>query len=386
MLLYRNCAILPTAIDSKIAKKLTCVTCSQFTNSCLCQHGGSGSIDLNNHLVIFDSCDNFSSEKNSFNYGSISLPSSTFSSSLKEPQYFFLVRHGIYLTTCSEDDGLIELGRQQSFYCADLINSLAKTIETKNGDQNQRLSFTYVEHSGYKRSYETGLITGRRLNELQRLTESFENCYSRVACWSEVRSISRIKRRWYKIKRLFFSSTNSDKPPKHHIVFSHGNLISGIVTYLMSGGRWDRLRFGNLAPHCSVTILSYTNGDLLPIIVLAPFQVSTIIPITINNVNPRKMCLQELPINDDINDQVWSTIINTIIPKRVVGLNMIHVDLISKFIPGTEEEEEKMKVIIKQFHTQIVTQTNNRSSGKRALASNFEEEKGEEDRSESGYT
>ena len=28
-------------------------------------------------------------------------------------KYFFLVRHGIYLSTSEKDDGLIELGRQQ---------------------------------------------------------------------------------------------------------------------------------------------------------------------------------------------------------------------------------------------------------------------------------
>ena len=28
-------------------------------------------------------------------------------------QYFFLIRHGIYLSTSTKDDGLIELGKQQ---------------------------------------------------------------------------------------------------------------------------------------------------------------------------------------------------------------------------------------------------------------------------------
>jgi broad specificity phosphatase PhoE len=146
---------------------------------------------------------------------------------------------------------------------------------------------------------------------MQRLERSFNVIYKRFKCWSEIHSIERFRLRWQKIQRLFFSASSSHDPsPKHYVIFSHGNLLSGIINFLISEASWDRWHFGNIAPHCSVTVLSYKSGDLLPQIVLKPFQIyNQSLPITINNVNPRRMRFKE-----KFNEQTWEMFINSIIP------------------------------------------------------------------------
>jgi len=152
---------------------------------------------------------------------------------------------------------------------------------------------------------------------MQRLEQSFDMIYKRCKCWGEIHSIERFRERWKKIQRLFFSSSSSkhDLSSKHYVIFSHGNLLSSIISFLMSGGSWDRWDFINIAPHCSVSVLSYKSGDLLPKIVLTPFQIfNQSLPKTINNVNPKKMKLKEIITTEIINEQIWKLIINSIIP------------------------------------------------------------------------
>ncbi|CAF3266251.1 unnamed protein product, partial [Rotaria sp. Silwood2] len=249
----------------------------------------------------------------------VESPTTTSSSSSlpveSDPQYFFLIRHGIYLSTSCKDDGLIELGRKQACAAAETIDVLAHSIE-KSSNKTSRILFTDLIQSGYKRACQTGLITGHRLEEMQRLEQSFNIIYKRFKCWSEIHSIECFRERWKKIQRLFFStSSNHNLSSKNYVIFSHGNLLSSIINYLMSGASWNQWQFGNIAPHCSVSVLSYKSGDLLPQIILKPFQIyNQSLPITINNVNPKKMRLKEIITNGIINEQIWTLIINTIIP------------------------------------------------------------------------
>lgn len=162
--------------------------------------------------------------------------------------------------------------------------------------------------SGYKRTYQTGLITGHQLERMQRLERSLDLVYERWKCWGEIHSLERFRERWKKIQRLFFSSTNRSSS-KHYVIFSHGNLLSSIISYLTSDGSYDRWTFGNLAPHCSVSVLSYRIGDNLPKIVLMPFQISNeTLPKTINNVNPRKIQFNEW------NESNWQIILHSHLP------------------------------------------------------------------------
>jgi len=152
---------------------------------------------------------------------------------------------------------------------------------------------------------------------MQRLKRSFNIIYKRFKCWGEIHSIERFRERWKKIQRLFFSSSSSNHniSSKHYVIFSHGNLLSSIITFLMSGGSYDQWNFVNIAPHCSVSVLSYKPGDLLPQIVLTPFQIfNQSLPKTINNVNPKKMRLKEIITRGIINERIWKLIINSIIP------------------------------------------------------------------------
>ncbi len=186
----------------------------------------------------------------------------------------------------------------------------------RSSDHSSRILFTRLIQSGYKRAYQTGLIAGHHLEQMRRLEQSFDEIFKRFKCWGEIHSIERFRQRWQKIQRLFFStSSNHNISPKHYVIFSHGNLLSSIISFLMSGASWDRWHFGNHAPHCSVSVLSYTPGDLLPQIVLTPFQIlNQSLPITINNVNPRKMQLKEIITTGIINEEIWKIIINSIIP------------------------------------------------------------------------
>ena len=149
---------------------------------------------------------------------------------------------------------------------------------------------------------------------MQRLKQSYDFISKRLKCWGEIHSLERFRERWQKLQHLFFSLSSSSSS-KHYLIFSHGNLISSIIKYLMSGATWDQWNFGNIAPHCSVSVLSYKPGDVLPVIILTPFQISNqTLPKTINNVNPRKMRLKEIVHNGIINEQIWKRIIQTIIP------------------------------------------------------------------------
>ena len=179
-----------------------------------------------------------------------------------------------------------------------------------------RFLFTHLIQSGYKRTDQTGLITGHRLERMHRLERSFESIYERFKCWGEIHSLERFRERWNKIQRLFFSSSsNHEQSSKHYVVFSHGNLLSSIISFLMSDASWDRWTFGNIAPHCSVSVLSYKSGDLLPKIVFMPFQiVNRTLPKTINNVNPRKMRLQEIVRHEGLDESTWHTILYSILP------------------------------------------------------------------------
>ncbi|CAF3780917.1 unnamed protein product [Rotaria sordida] len=285
--------------------------------------------------------------------------SSSSSSSLSvqsDPQYFFLIRHGIYLSTSRKDDGLIELGRKQAYAAAETIDVLAHSIE-KSSNKSSRILFTDLIQSGYKRTYQTGLITGHRLEEIERLEQSFDNIYKCFKCWNEIHSIERFHERWKKIQRLFFStSSNLNKTSKNYVIFSHGNLLSSIINFLMSGASLDQWQFGNIAPHCSVSVLSYKQGDLLPQIIFKPFQiVNQSLPITINNVNPKKMRLKEIITNGIINEQIWTLIINSIIPERVVGSYTDQISIISQFIPDNEEEARRILFIFNQYYSQIMT-------------------------------
>lgn len=232
------------------------------------------------------------------------------------------------MSTSNRDDGLIELGKQQvvnsftfclynlisqAYAAAETIDILARSLE----NSSSHILFTDIIQSGYKRAYQTGFITGRRLEEMQRLEQSFDIIYKRFKCWGEIHSLDRFRERWQKIQRLFFSlsSSNLNLSSKHYLIFSHGNLLSSIINFLMSGASYNQWNFGNIAPHCSVSVLSYKPGDLLPKIILTPFQLSNqSLPKTINNINPRKMCLKEIINNGIINEQIWRLIINSIIP------------------------------------------------------------------------
>ena len=159
-------------------------------------------------------------------------------------------------------------------------------------------------HSGYKRAYQTGVITGHHLEHMQRLEQSFEKIYKCLKYWGEIHSIERFRERWKKIQRLFISQTSS----KYFVIFSHGNLLSSLINFLtMNENQWN---FGNLAPHCSVSVLSYQSGDLLPKVIFSPFQIfNQTLPKTINNLNPRKMKL-----TGEITGDNWQMLINSIIP------------------------------------------------------------------------
>ncbi|CAF0861917.1 unnamed protein product [Adineta ricciae] len=192
---------------------------------------------------------------------------------------------------------------------------------------------------------------------MHRLGQSFDRIFKRYKCWGEVHSLERCRESWHKIQRLFFSlSSNATRAPRHYVIFSHGNLLSGIVTYLMSGASWDRGHWGNVAPHCSVSVLSYKPGNLLPEIVLTPFQIlNQSLPITINNINPRKMRLHEITSTGTIDEQTWSSIINSIIPERVIGSYTDQFSRVLRFIPGNKEEEQYMLSVFQQYCSQIRT-------------------------------
>ncbi|CAF1378299.1 unnamed protein product [Adineta steineri] len=246
---------------------------------------------------------------------------------------------------------------QLAYAAAETIDILAHSLE-KSLNNSSRILFTYLIQSGYKRAYQTGLITGHRLQEMQRLERSFNEIFKCYKCWGEIHSIERFQQRWQKIQRLFFSSSSSSNhniAPKHYVIFSHGNLLSSIINFLMSGPSWN---FSNIAPHCSVSILSYKPGNLLPQIVLTPFQIlNQSLPTTINNINPRKMRLKEIVTTGIINEQIWKLIINSIIPERVVGSYTDQISRISEFIPGNEEESHYMLLIFKKYYSQIITTT-----------------------------
>jgi hypothetical protein len=160
---------------------------------------------------------------------------------------------------------------------------------------------------------------------MQRLERSFDSIYERCKCWGEIHSIERFRERWNKIQRLFFSSSSIDG--KHYVIFSHGNLLSSIISFLLSGASWT---FGNIAPHCSVSVLSYKPGDLYPKIVFTPFQIfNQTLPKTINNVNPRKMRLQEIVTNGEINEQIWKVIIDSILPVSFFIENNNYINISS---------------------------------------------------------
>jgi broad specificity phosphatase PhoE len=151
---------------------------------------------------------------------------------------------------------------------------------------------------------------------MQRLERPLDMIYERFNCWGEIHSIECFRERWDQIQRLFFSSSSTqEKSSKHYVIFSHGNLLSSLITFLTSGGSWNSWNFGNIAPHCSVSVLSYKSGDALPQIVFTPFQISNrTLPKTINNVNPTKMRLKEIMTTGIINEQIWQRIINSVIP------------------------------------------------------------------------
>lgn len=168
-------------------------------------------------------------------------------------------------------------------------------------------------HSGYKRAYETGLITGQRLEQMHRLNESFEKIYKYFKCWGEIHSIERFNERWKKIQRLFFSQKSS----KHYLIFSHGNLLSCIINYLMSNGG-NSWQFANRAPHCSVSVLVYKFGDIQPRVLFSPFEIyDQTLPKTMNNLNPKKMNLKQILKHNTITDHDWTFIVNTIIPVYI---------------------------------------------------------------------
>ena len=147
---------------------------------------------------------------------------------------------------------------------------------------------------------------------MQRLEGSFESIYQSCKYWGEIHSIERFRERWNHIQRLFFSSSSASK---HYVIFSHGNLLTSIISFLLTGASYDQWTFGNLAPHCSVSVLSYKSGDMYPKIVMTPFQIlEQSLPKTINNVNPRKMRLKELVTHGEITEQVWKVIIDSILP------------------------------------------------------------------------
>ncbi|CAF4711517.1 unnamed protein product, partial [Rotaria sp. Silwood2] len=137
----------------------------------------------------------------------VESPTTTSSSSSlpveSDPQYFFLIRHGIYLSTGCKDDGLIEFGRKQACAAAETIDVLAHSIE-KSSNKTSRILFTDLIQSGYKRAYQTGLITGHRLEEMQRLEQSFNIIYKRFKCWSEIHSIECFRERWKKNSTFIF--------------------------------------------------------------------------------------------------------------------------------------------------------------------------------------
>jgi hypothetical protein len=179
-----------------------------------------------------------------------------------------------------------------------------------------RLLFSHVIQSGYRRAYETGVITGHRLEAMQRLEQPLNKIYQRQTCWGEIHSIERFRQRWQQLHRTFFSSTSTrtNPWPKHYVIFSHGNLLTTLIKWLMSDGSDTTIQFGNHAPHCSVSILSYTVGDALPHIVLQPFQIfNRTLPITINNVSPRKIKLDDIDRHVTFADDNWQTIFDTII-------------------------------------------------------------------------
>lgn len=151
---------------------------------------------------------------------------------------------------------------------------------------------------------------------MNRLAQPFETIYQQSNCWGEIHSMQRFRQRWQKLQRLFFSASSADAhSAKNYVVFSHGNLLSSIISLLTSGTSDHQRELDNQAPHCSVSVLSYTPGDLLPAIVCSPFQIfNRTLPLTINNVNPRKMNLEELPSTDALSEQNWKHIVDTVIP------------------------------------------------------------------------
>jgi hypothetical protein len=152
---------------------------------------------------------------------------------------------------------------------------------------------------------------------MQRLERTFDRIYERCKYWGEIHSIERFRERWNQIQRLFFSSSSSinENSSKHYVIFSHGNLLTSIISFLLSNASYDRWTFGNIAPHCSVSVLSYKSGDLYPKIVFTPFQIlNQTLPKTINNINPRKMRLKEFITHGEITEQIWKVIIDSILP------------------------------------------------------------------------
>ena len=74
----------------------------------------SNHIFLNDVTKVFEISFLFINENkkllNNISSRCVALPTASFKS---DAQYFFLVRHGIYLSTGEKDDGLLELGKQQ---------------------------------------------------------------------------------------------------------------------------------------------------------------------------------------------------------------------------------------------------------------------------------
>lgn len=203
----------------------------------------------------------------------------------------------------------------KAYAAAETIDLLARSLEEHS---SSRIRFNHLIQSGYKRTYQTGLITGHHLERMHRLERSFDLVYERWKCWGEIHSLERFRERWKKIQRLFFSITD---PPssKHYVIFSHGNLLSSIISYLVSDASWDRWTFGNIAPHCSVSVLSYKIGDILPKIVFMPFQiVNETLPKTINNINPRKIRFEQI---DEWNEPNWQILLHSLLPVSRKVLN-----------------------------------------------------------------
>ena len=208
---------------------------------------------------------------------------------------------------------------------------------------------------------------------MNRLAQPFETIYQQSNYWGEIHSMERFRQRWQKLQRLFFSPSLADAhSAKNYVVFSHGNLLSSIISLLTSAASDHQWQFGNQAPHCSVSILSYTPGDRWPAIVRLPFQIfNQTLPLTINNVNPRKMKLEEIPPRTPSANRTgnisliqsfpwvvhrWEILSNgwCRVQERVVGCHTDQIPLVSRAIPGNDNEARRIWLIVKQFHSDMI--------------------------------